>query len=171
MQHSVARVCLRVQTHTATHIRTIRHCSHEHLSLYQRITFDIQAHMRTLVLSQSTKKCKEIVHMVTTYIILQFVRHTAYQWIKSKTKRIDKVTMVFDIIAPIGHTSHIQWFSFSCKKDFQRMLEVLGQSPMTCKIIACASWHNTKFNVCTLLWCQIRTHDTIDYFADSTITT
>ena len=77
--------------------------------------------------------------------------------------------MVWDIVAPVGHTAHIDGLAMSLKEDIKRAFEVLVESPVTSKVIARAAWHKSKLNFGALLGCEFRTHNTIDDFAECAV--
>ena len=54
--------------------------------------------------------------MVATDIVLQLFCPSTYHWLYTKTERIDKVAMMFDIVAPIGYAAHIYWFAMPLKE-------------------------------------------------------
>ena len=170
MQHAVTWVCIGIQFHTTTHIRTIRNTGDKHLSLHHSLAIHIQSQVWILVLRQRPDECKEIVNMVTTNIILQLLCPATYHRLNAKSQRIDEIAMMLYIVAPVSHAAHINRLAMSFKEYIQRTLKIFIQSPVTCKIIARTAWHQSKLYLRALLRRDVCAHNTVDYLAERTIT-
>ena len=150
MQHAVTWVCIGIQFHTATHIRTIRNTGDKHLPLHHSLAIHIQSQVWILIFRQRPDECEEIVNMVTTNIILQFLGISTAHRLNAKSQRIDEIAMMLYIVAPVGHATHINWLAMSFKEYIQRTLKIFVQSPVTRKIITRTAWHQSKLYLCSL---------------------
>ena len=143
MEDAVGWVGIGILSDTATREGSVTDIHREESVVHRLFAIDGKDHMLRFVLRDSPDEADDIVHMVRTDIVLEVLRFLAAERIHTETDRVDEVTVVLDVITPIGDATDIYRMTRSFEEAFEALFVVLGQSPVSTPVITRTTRHES----------------------------
>jgi len=170
MEHAVCRVGLGVLSYASAGERPVAYVHREEAVVHSLPSVHRQHHMLRLMLRDGGDESEEVVHVVRTYIVLERLGLLAAERIDAEADGVDEIAMMLDAVAPVGEAAYVDRMWRALEETSERVLMLLGESPVASPVVACTAWHESHLYLGPLVGGDRRSHDAVDGLAECAVT-
>lgn len=170
VEHAVLRVCVGVLFDSSAGEWSVTYIHREKEVIHRLFAVHRENHMLGLMLNDRADESEDIVDVVTADIVFEGFGFLATKRVHAETYGIDKIAVMFDIIAPIGDAAYINRMSFALEEAFEALFVFFVQIPEPSPVVTCSPRHESHLYFRALLRLKVCAHDTVDGFGQRTVT-